>query len=341
MDPPGYPGHRIPYRTLTMKKNSFLFYLILFSSCLFFLTGCQRNAVETTKTGFYLNTVVSITLYNRKEDDPLFDEAMSLIGEYDSLLSKTAEGSDIYRINHAGGSPVEVDERTAELLSIALSYASLSDGLVDPTIGTLSDLWNFGDTNEGIVPHREDIEEALSHIDYTKVKLSGNTVTLLDPDARLDLGFIAKGYIADKLKAYLTENGVTNGIINLGGNVLTIGTKPDGSDYHIGVQKPFAETGTALTTLTVSDRSLVSSGNYERYFEKDGILYHHILSTKDGYPVNSGLNGVTIISKNSVDGDALSTLCFILGYEKGRKLIDSLPDTEAVFINDAGELITG
>lgn len=341
MDPPGYPGHRIPYRTLTMKKNSFLFYLILFSSCLFFLTGCQRNAVETTKTGFYLNTVVSITLYDRKEDDPLFDEAMSLIGEYDSLLSKTAEGSDIYRINHAGGSPVEVDERTAELLSIALSYASLSDGLVDPTIGTLSDLWNFGDTNEGIVPHREDIEEALSHIDYTKVKLSGNTVTLLDPDARLDLGFIAKGYIADKLKAYLTENGVTNGIINLGGNVLTIGTKPDGSDYHIGVQKPFAETGTALTTLTVSDRSLVSSGNYERYFEKDGILYHHILSTKDGYPVNSGLNGVTIISKNSVDGDALSTLCFILGYEKGRILIDSLPDTEAVFINDAGELITG
>ena len=324
-----------------MKKAYFLFCLILASLCPFFLTGCQRNAAETTKTGFYLNTVVSITLYDRSGKDPLFDEAMSLIGEYDSLLSKTAEGSDIYRINHAGGSPVEVDARTAELLSIALSYASLSDGLVDPTIGTLSDLWSFGDTNEGIVPSREDIEEALSHIDYTKVKLSGNTVTLLDPKARLDLGFIAKGYIADKLKEFLIENGVANGIINLGGNVLTIGTKPDGSDYHIGVQKPFAETGTALTTLTVRDRSLVSSGNYERYFEKDGILYHHILSTRDGYPVNSGLNGVTIISENSVDGDALSTLCFILGYEKGRKLIDSLPDTEAVFISDAGELITG
>ena len=324
-----------------MKKAYFLFCLILASLCPFFLTGCQRNAAETTKTGFYLNTVVSITLYDRSGEDPLFDEAMSLIGEYDSLLSKTAEGSDIYRINHADGSPVEVDARTAELLSIALSYASLSDGLVDPTIGTLSDLWSFGDTNEGIVPSREDIEEALSHIDYTKVKLSGNTVTLLDPKARLDLGFIAKGYIADKLKEFLTKNGVENGIINLGGNVLTIGTKPDGSDYHIGVQKPFAETGTALTTLTVRDRSLVSSGNYERYFEKDGILYHHILSTRDGYPVNSGLNGVTISSENSVDGDALSTLCFILGYEKGRKLIDSLPDTEAVFISDAGELITG
>ena len=225
-----------------MKKAYFLFCLILASLCLFSLTGCQRNAAETTKTGFYLNTVVSITLYDRPGEDPLFDEAMSLIGEYDSLLSKTAEGSDIYRINHADGSPVEVDARTAELLSIALSYASLSDGLVDPTIGTLSDLWNFGDTNEGIVPSREDIEEALSHIDYTKVKLSGNTVTLLDPKARLDLGFIAKGYIADKLKEFLTKNGVENGIINLGGNVLTIGTKPDGSDYHIGVQKPFAET---------------------------------------------------------------------------------------------------
>ena len=200
-----------------MKKNSFLFYLILFPLCLFFLTGCQRNAAETTRTGFYLNTVVSITLYDRPGEDPLFDEAMSLIGEYDSLLSKTAEGSDIYRINHADGSPVEVDARTAELLSIALSYASLSDGLVDPTIGTLSDLWSFGDTNEEIVPSREDIEEALSHIDYTKVKISGNTVTLLDPDAKLDLGFIAKGYIADKLKEFLTKNGVANGIINLGG----------------------------------------------------------------------------------------------------------------------------
>lgn len=324
-----------------MKKTRFLFCLILFSFCLLSLTGCQRNASETTRTGFYLNTVVSLTLYDRTQDDPLFDRAMSLIGEYDSLLSKTTEGSDIYRINHANGAPVEIDERTAELLSIALSYASLSDGLVDPTIGTLSDLWNFGDTNKGIVPSDKDIKEALSHIDYTKVKLSGSTVTLLDPDARLDLGFIAKGYIADKLKAFLMENGVTNGIINLGGNVLTIGTKPDGSDYRVGVQKPFSDTGTALTTLTVRDSSLVSSGNYERYFEKDGILYHHILSTKDGYPVNSGLSGVTIISKNSVDGDALSTLCFILGYEKGSKLIDSLPDTEAVFINDAGELITG
>ena len=199
-----------------MKKAYFLFCLILASLCPFFLTGCQRNAAETTKTGFYLNTVVSITLYDRSGEDPLFDEAMSLIGEYDSLLSKTAEGSDIYRINHADGSPVEVDARTAELLSIALSYASLSDGLVDPTIGTLSDLWSFGDTNEGIVPSRENIEEALSHIDYTKVKLSGNTVTLLDPKARLDLGFIAKGYIADKLKEFLTKNGVENGIINLG-----------------------------------------------------------------------------------------------------------------------------
>ena len=216
-----------------MKKAYFLFCLILASLCPFSLTGCQRNAAETTKTGFYLNTIVSITLYDRSGEDPLFDEAMSLIGEYDSLLSKTAVGSDIYRINHADGSPVEVDARTAELLSIALSYASLSDGLVDPTIGTLSDLWSFGDTNEGIVPSREDIEEALSHIDYTKVKLSGNTVTLLDPKARLDLGFIAKGYIADKLKEFLTKNGVENGIINLGGNVLTIGTKPDGSDYHI------------------------------------------------------------------------------------------------------------
>ena len=155
----------------------------------------------------------------------------------------------------------------------------------------------------------------------------------------LDLGFIAKGYIADKLKAYLVSNCVESAIINLGGNVLTIGKRPDGSPFQVGVQKPFADSGTAALTLSIADKSLVSSGNYERYFVKDDILYHHILSTENGYPADSGLSSVTIISENSVDGDALSTLCFILGYEKGKKLTDSLQGVEAVFIDIDGNIL--
>ena len=143
----------------------------------------------------------------------------------------------------------------------------------------------------------------------------------------IDLGFVAKGYIADRMKEYLIANNVKSAVINLGGNVLTIGGRPDHTPFKVGIQKPFADAGTSILILDVQDRSLVSSGNYERFFLKEDVLYHHILSTSDGYPADSGLSGVTIISERSVDGDALSTYCFILGYEKGKKLIDSLHNT--------------
>ena len=151
-----------------------------------------------------------------------------------------------------------------------------------------------------------------------------------------------KRYLLDilvSLKEYLISCQVESAIINLGGNVLTIGKRPDGTPFQVGVQKPFADSGTAALTLSIEDKSLVSSGNYERYFIKDDVLYHHILSTENGYPADSGLSSVTIISENSVDGDALSTLCFILGYEKGKKLTDSLQGVEAVFIDKNGTVL--
>lgn len=303
------------------------------------LTGCAGKAMQKeTRTAFYLNTVVSITLYEKNPDD-LFDHCMELLDSYDNMLSRTKEYSDIWNINHSDGATVTVQPETAELLSIALSYAEMSEGLVDPTIGTLTTLWNFGDSNQGIVPSDAEIKEALSHVDYRNVILKGNEVTLRDPDAMLDLGFIAKGYIADRLKEYLVSCQVESAIINLGGNVLTIGKRPDGTPFQVGVQKPFADSGTAALTLSIEDKSLVSSGNYERYFIKDDVLYHHILSTENGYPADSGLSSVTIISDHSVDGDALSTLCFILGYEKGKKLTDSLQDVEAVFIDKNGTVL--
>ena len=167
------------------------------------LTGCAGKATQKeTRTAFYLNTVVSITLYEKNPDD-LFDHCMELLDSYDNMLSRTKEYSDIWNINHSDGATVTVQPETAELLSIALSYAEMSEGLVDPTIGTLTTLWNFGDSNQGIVPSDAEIKEALSHVDYRNVVLEGNEVTLKDPDAMLDLGFIAKGYIADSLKEYL------------------------------------------------------------------------------------------------------------------------------------------
>lgn len=320
-----------------MKTYKFLFYLLSSVLLLMSVSGCQSSKAKETRTGFYLNTVISVTIYGHSSDE-LFDGCMELAEYYDNLLSRTTPGSDIWNINHSNGSPVTVQEETVSLLNTALSYAEMSDGLVDPTIGTLSILWNFGAENQGIVPSETEITDALSHVNYKNVVISGNQVSLKDDKACLDLGFIAKGYIADRMKEYLVSNGVKNAIINLGGNVSAIGSRLDGTPFKVGVQKPFSETGTSALILEIEDKSVVSSGNYERYFEKDGVLYHHILSTENGYPADSGLSGVTIISERSVDGDALSTLCFLLGYEKGKALIDSLDNVEAVFITTDGTI---
>lgn len=332
----------IDFHDLRSKNTAFILCFLFIITCFFFpvmLTGCmQKMPTKETRTAFYLDTVISITLYD-ENPDALFRGCMELLDTYDNMLSRTKEGSDIWNINHSNGAPVTVSEDTAKLLSTALTYAEMSEGLVDPTIGTLSSLWNFGEDNQGIVPAKEKIREALSHVDYRNVIITGNQVTLADSKAMLDLGFIAKGFIADKIKEYLVSNQVTSAIINLGGNVMTIGTRPDGTPFRVGIQKPFADSGTAAMTLEIADKSLVSSGNYERYFMKDDVLYHHILSAKNGYPADSGLSSVTIISASSVDADALSTLCFLLGYEKGKKLIDSLPDVEAVFIDNNGNVL--
>ena len=307
-----------------------------------FLFGCQHQQYsKETLTDFYLNTVVSVTVYESQSDSysakELCENCMNMTADYENLFSKTIEGSDIWNINHSGGVPVTVSDETITLLQTAISYSELSNGLVDPTIGTLSTLWNFSE-NKKTVPSDEEIQRALSHVDYHAIHIEGSQVYSSDPDACIDLGFIAKGYIADRLKEYLCSQGVSSAIINLGGNVQTIGNKPDNTAYKVGVQKPFAETGTALLSVSVTNKSVVSSGNYERCFWIDDTLYHHILSTENGYPVTNDLSQVTIICDSSADGDALSTLCFILGYDKGRELIENLPDTEAIFVMQDGSI---
>lgn len=325
-----------------VKSAEILLLITIFTITVCLLSSCQTGSPQpVSRTAFYLDTVITITLYDisPSEGEKLLDHCMALVENYENLISKTIEGSDVWNINHSAGTPVTVHGDTASLLSTAWDYAERYDGVVDPAVGTLTDLWDFSETGNHLVPSPGEITKALSHVSYTNIILSGNQVTLSDPECRIDLGFIAKGYIADRLREYLLSQQVDSAIINLGGNVLTIGTKPDGTPYQVGIQKPFDDRGTTALVLSVTNRSVVSSGNYERYFEVDDILYHHILSTENGYPADSGLSQVTILSANSVDGDALSTLCFILGYEKGRILIDSLPDVEAVFIFEDGEIL--
>lgn len=319
-------------------KKIYLTITIVF--LLLLLSGCSRKNDPITKTGFYFDTIISITIYDSSREDVLA-YCLELAGEYEDLLSVTKEGSDLWKINHAGGNAVTVSEETISLLERALYYAELTDGRIDPSIAPLSSLWDFSSKNSGThtVPADDEIQERLLHVDYHNIQIEGTSVRLLDPEASIDLGFIAKGYIADKIKEYLIEEGIESAIISLGGNVLTVGDKPDHSPYIIGIQRPFGETGESMNSVSVSDLSVVSSGIYERYFESDGHFYHHILDTDTGYPVENELVGVTILSPSSLEGDALSTTCFLLGVEDGMQLISSLPDTEALFITKDGELV--
>lgn len=314
------------------------------------LSGCVRNTAPISRTGFYFDTVIQITLYDT-EDETVLDGCFALAEKYENLFSATKEGSDVWKINHGNGETVTVSEETVKLLIWAADYANTTEGAIDPTIRPVSELWDFGSEGNAHVPEDADIKEALSHVSYDKIRFGVapsdetgesvyRTVTLTDPQTAVDLGFIAKGYIADKMKEYLLSQGIENACISLGGNVLAIGEKPDGSPFRIGIQEPFAETGKTLKTIEIRDTSVVTSGIYERCFYEDNVLYHHILDTTTGYPIDNELAGVTIICPSSSKADALSTACLCLGPEEGRKLLDTEKDVAYLLVMRDGTQYT-
>ncbi|MDD7077478.1 MAG: FAD:protein FMN transferase, partial [Lachnospiraceae bacterium] len=248
--------------------------------------------MSISDVGFYFDTVVEIKL-NGTEDESILKECFDLMAEYESLLSRTREGSDVWKINHSAGTPVSVSEDTVSLIRLARKYYDLSDGAFDITIAPYVTLWDF-QNNPGTIPTKDELTAASKHVGFENVQVSGNTVTLADPETQIDLGGIAKGFIADRLKEYLTKEGIESAWINLGGNVLTIGMKPDKSPWKIGIRKPFGAATETAAVISVSGKSVVTSGTYERYFEKDGTIYHHILQPMTGQPVQNHLYSVTI-----------------------------------------------
>lgn len=279
--------------------------------------------------------------FTKQEKKAIEDKIYYILynGNEGKTVDETAETKvGAYEINSDNGSlSVPLSKDLYNLIQKGLYYCRLSEGGFDITIEPLSSLWDFkSDKKE--VPDSGQIHKILDDIDYKRVQLTEQRVNFLCPGIGIDLGGIAKGYIADCLKSFLLDSGVESGIISLGGNVLCIGAKTDGESFNIGIQQPFAMRNETAMSVGVKDLSVVSSGIYERYFEtEDGKLYHHILNPKTGYPYENGIYGVTIISKKSVDGDGLSTTCFALGVERGLELINSMKDTYAVFITDDGK----
>ena len=341
-----------------MKRGISLIVTALMLLCVFgaggtVLAGEDSPAASEEAPGvyslndFYFDTVVSIRFDAGENGDELLSGCRSMCSEFEKTFSRTDEESELYRVNHRKKDRVEVSGELAGLVQTGLDYYDISNGRFDITVAPLSDLWDFK-SGEPTVPPEAKIQSALRKVDASRVHVEtkedadGKTKWFLsfdDPDTMIDLGALVKGYAADRLADYLKENGVESGLINLGGNVLAIGTKEDGSDWKIGIQKPFESD--IIDTVQVEDRSVVTSGVYERCFEQDGVLYHHILDPETGYPVQNNLWGVSIISESSLTGDALSTVCMLLGLEEATELIRQTEDVEAIFIDsDLHETMT-
>ena len=311
-------------------RRKILCYLLT-AAILILCGGCsaEKGIQKLSEVGFYLDTVITLTAYT--EDGQVLKGAMEECGRYEQMLSRTIEGSDVWRINHADGDPVEVSDDTAAILRCAAKISEKSGGAFDITIAPASTMWDFT-SGKAELPDTEALAAAAALVDYSKVRVEGNTVTL-PKGMMIDLGGIAKGYIADRVKAYMQERGVEHAILSFGGNIVAIGKKPDGTDWKVGIQDIDKPTGEYMLVVANTGGSTVTSGIYERGFEIDGVRYHHLLNPKTGWPEQNELASVTILSEGSMEGDALATAAFILGREKGLELIESLPGVEAVFID--------
>ena len=314
---------------LRLKPRSLLVLLIL----TLVLWSCQKEALPP-QTQLHLGTVCTINLFDDGTID-LYTALFQRLKEIEQVFSVRIAASTISQVNQAAGiAAVAVPEEVLLVLQQALDIAKKTGGAFDPTIGPLVDLWDIGGDNSQ-VPSQETIDHARSLVDYRLVELNleQGTVYLPKQGMALDLGGIAKGYAADELVTIAQEAGIQQALFDLGGNIYAFGTKADGSTWRVGVKDPVQPGGSPALALAVQDRSVVTSGMYERFFEQEGIRYHHILNPATGYPVWNDIQSVTIVSKSSLLADALSTSVFVLGREKGLALLES-EDAEGVIIGE-------
>ncbi len=336
------------------KMNRWLRLLSLLLVCLV-LTGCTggkdaagqpglipaAQAAETpdpnkktTGVGFYFDTVVSLTLWGAP--DGLMEEIWAACERYENLLSKTIPGSDVSRINQAAGQTVTVDPETWEILRRAKEINALTGGAFSITIAPVTALWSFTGMTTNTVPTDEARLQAVARVDDQKIILGENNTVALPSGMQIDLGGIAKGYIADRVSEIVKEKACA-GIISLGGNVYTVGKKPDGSRFSVGVTNPEA-TYTYKGVIYTESCTVVTSGTYERGFNFGGVRFHHILDPKTGWPAQSDLVSATFVMDSSMTADALATACIVIGSEKSLELAKS-QGLDAMFIKKDGSVL--
>jgi len=307
-----------------------------------------RTETERESVNFFaLGTTCSISIeVDRKgraagteiQAAEIFSDVEELIDSIENTMSVNIEDSEISRVNAAAGlSAIKVSEKALKVISEGKRYSALSEGAFDISIGPLVNLWGIGG-EDAAVPSQTDIKQALALIDYNLVETGQDSIYLPEAGMKLEPGGIAKGFAADETADYLKSAGIESALINLGGNVLAVGSKKDGSPWRIGVQNPDNTRGEYLGIVTVTGEAVVSSGKYERYFIENGRRYHHILSTLDGFPVENEIAQVSIITPESMTADAMSTSVFSLGLSEGLAFVENTEGVEALIITEEGDI---
>ena len=314
-----------------MKK----YFISAMLSALLFLTGCSAESSPEPVQGtfFAMDTMMDFTIYG---ESGLIDQSESLIASLESLVSVTDTGSELYAINQTGSGTLT--GKASSLMEQALEICRRTDGALDLSIYPIVRAWGFT-TGSYQVPDEAEIQALLPLVDYRKIQYDAatGTVTVTLPEGmEIDLGSVAKGYAGQLAAQMLREHGVQSALLNLGGNVQTVGAKPDGSPWQIGIKDPQGED--AMMVLSVEDQAVVTSGGYERYFEQDGQTYWHVMDPSTGHPADSGLISVTIVGDEGVVCDGLSTALFVMGLEKAADLWAQSGDFEAVFVTASGEV---
>ena len=318
-----------------MKRSHFLalcLILLLFPACAAPVAAPEEyNPCQTDVLA--MDTVMTLTVYDQPAEKgfEILRKAAARIEELEGLLSVTSESSEIYRANHSGGACVTLSDDSRRLLNDALDLCASTGGALDVTVYPVVRAWGFT-TQEYRVPEAAELEELLSRVDYRQIVLEDGGLTLPE-GVELDLGAVAKGYTGDQLMALFAAEGVTSAIVSLGGNVQTLGTRPDGSPWRVALQAP---EGGYAAVLEVTGKAVITSGGYQRYFEQDGETYIHIIDPDTGRPAGTGLASVTIVADSGTLGDGLSTALFVMGREGAETYWRTRRDFDFVLLTEDG-----
>lgn len=322
-----------------MRKNILLLIIIVVS---IYLSACNNlgnvpnkdfETVPYESEDFAMGTVIRQRIYDNNAEE-ISKKVLNRIREIEDDMTVNKPGGEMNNLNSSAGMDfVEVKEDTIYVLEKSKEFSKKSNGAFDITVGPLVKEWDVLSDNPSI-PSEDKLKSLLNLVNYEDITIDKNLskAKLEKKDQSVDLGAIAKGFAADEAKEIYREQKVKSAYIDIGGNIVLLGAKPDGSLWKVGIRNPRGTEGSYVGIVSVKDKAIVSSGDYQRYFEKDGIRYHHIIDPKTGYPADSGLISTTVISELSIDADALSTATFILGLEKGMDLINGIEGVEAIFI---------